>query len=297
MNRSENHKKRLLVVFAHPDDESFGIAGTLARYVVEGVGVHLICATNGDVGSADPEFMRGYSSVAELRLSELRCAQQMLRLAGVTMLGYRDSGVAGSPENEHPDSLVSADLREVAAHITRVIREVQPHVVVTFDPVGGYGHPDHIAIHRATMLAFEQAPDRTSCPEQINEGLEPCQPQKLYYATWDRRWLRFAIRLMPLFGQDPSRMGRNQDIDLRSFAYVDSPVHARINVSRYIEIAERARQCHASQLSGLGIRSKLLARLRSLFSFGSYDLYTRAYPPVGQERVRERDLFAGVVPD
>jgi len=287
-----SNKKRLLAVFAHPDDESFGIAGTLARYAAEGVDVHLICATNGDVGTAEPEFMQGYDSVGEMRLAELRCAAQMLRLAGVITFGYRDSGMAGSPDNAHPDSLASADVEEVAQRITRVIREVRPQVVVTFDPVGGYGHPDHIAVHHATVRAFEQAPDPACCPD-----LRPYQPQKLYFSTFDRRWLRLAVHLMPLFGLDPSRLGRNRDIDFRQFVSFDFPIHARIDTSRYADITERARQCHASQLGGLGPRSNLLLRLRNLRILGSYDAYTRAYPPASNGRLRERDLFAGVMPD
>lgn len=289
----DNSKRRMLVSFAHPDDESFGIAGTIARYVSEGVEVYLICATNGDVGAADPEFMQNYETVADLRLAELRCAAQTLGLTEVITLGYRDSGMKGSPDNSHPDSLEQADLDEVAERITGVIRRVRPHVVVTFDPHGGYGHPDHVKAHQATVCAFAAAPDPTRFPGQIEACLEPHQPQKLYFTTLDRRLLRVIVRLMPLFGVDPAQMGRNGDINLYEITRFDSTIHARITTDDYTHIAEQARQCHASQLGGLGGPRRITERVSRLL-FGSQDTYIRAYPPVNNKPLRETDLFEDV---
>jgi N-acetyl-1-D-myo-inositol-2-amino-2-deoxy-alpha-D-glucopyranoside deacetylase len=94
-------KKILLAVLAHPDDESFGMGGTLALYAARGVEVHLVCATRGEVGEVAPELLNRFESIAELRESELRCAAGNLGLAGVHFLGYRDSGMSGSPDNTH----------------------------------------------------------------------------------------------------------------------------------------------------------------------------------------------------
>ena len=121
-----DHTRRLLYVLAHPDDESFGSAGTIARYVAEGVEVSLICTTNGDVGTVAPEFMKGHDSVTSVRLSELSCAAEVLKLKQVITLGYRDSGMAGSPDNNHPESLHLADTDKVAGQVTKVIRELRP---------------------------------------------------------------------------------------------------------------------------------------------------------------------------
>ena len=106
-------KKKMLVVLAHPDDESFGMGGTLAYYAAQGVDVHLICATRGEVGEVDPEYMKGYESKGELREVELRCAAEKLGIKQVLFLDYRDSGMQGSPENDHPNSLYSQPLEEV----------------------------------------------------------------------------------------------------------------------------------------------------------------------------------------
>ena len=105
-----SEKRTLLAVFAHPDEESFGPGGTLARYAAEGVDVHLVCATNSKVGVVGKEFMAGYCDPADRRIAELRCAASQLGLSGLHLLGYRDSGMAGSPENSHPDCLAQADL-------------------------------------------------------------------------------------------------------------------------------------------------------------------------------------------
>ncbi len=289
-------ERRMLVSMAHPDDESFGMAGTIARYASEGVGVYLICATNGDVGMVEPEFMRGFETIAELRRAELDCAVQTLGLERVYAFGYRDSGMRGSPDNRHPDSLFAADLDEVTRRVTEVIRMVRPQVVVTFDPSGGYGHPDHVRMHQATVRAVDAAADPAQYPEQIEVGLEPYRPQKLYYMTFDRHMLRIVVRLLPLFGVDPARMGRNQDLNMYEFAAVDSPIHARIATSRYAHIADQARRCHASQLGGAGGPRRISEAISRLL-FGTREPFTRAQPPVNGARVRETDLFEGVRPD
>jgi len=150
------HDKRvLLAVLAHPDDESFGMGGTLTLYAQQGVEVHLVCATRGEVGEIAPEYLDGFETIAERREYELRCAASKLGLAGVHFLDYRDSGMPGSVENSHPRALAAAPLEQVAEKIAHHIRKLGPQVVLTFDPIGGYKHPDHIAVHKApTKVVF-----------------------------------------------------------------------------------------------------------------------------------------------
>lgn len=288
-------KKRLLVSFAHPDDESFAMAGTIARYAAEGVDVYLICATNGDVGEAPPDMLAEYGSMAKLRLSELCCAAQTLGLTKVFTFDYRDSGMVDSQDNSHPESLASADMYEVVGRIVRVIREVRPQVVVTFDPIGGYNHPDHVKMHQATVKAFEAAATPNRYPGQLTE-LAPYQPQKLYYHTFPRNLLRIAVKLMPLFGQDPSKLGRNRDIDLRTVAECRLPIHSRVKTTVYHEIRDQAIACHASQQGGRISGPLRVIRWINRILFGEEDLFSRAYPPV-EGRLRERDLFEGVQVD
>ena len=281
--------KKLLVVFAHPDDESFGTGGTLALYARRGVDVSLICATRGEVGEMDPEHLQGFQSIAERRESELRCAAEKLGLKDVFFLNYRDSGMPGSPDNKHKDALVAQPVDQVAGEIVEYMRRLKPQVVVTFDPIGGYRHPDHIAVHHAVNRAFELVND-TSYP---CGDLPPYQPQKLYYHFMPHALLRVMVKAMPLFGQDPRRQGKNKDIDLVSITEVRFPTHARIDYRPVAQIRDEAAFCHVSQ--GGGILSSRLARLRRLV--GSFDNFMRAYPePAPREKV-EKDLFAGVIED
>ncbi|MBE9479005.1 MAG: PIG-L family deacetylase, partial [Chloroflexi bacterium] len=126
--------KRLLAVLAHPDDESFGPGGTLALYAQEGVEVHLICATRGDVGAIPPEMQLNAEETARMRLDELRCAAAQLGLTEVHILGYRDSGMPGSSDNNHPEALAAAPVAEVAVKVADLMRQIHPQVVITHDP-------------------------------------------------------------------------------------------------------------------------------------------------------------------
>ncbi|OGO08244.1 MAG: GlcNAc-PI de-N-acetylase [Chloroflexi bacterium RBG_13_66_10] len=278
-------RHRLLAVLAHPDDETFGIGGTLALYARRGVDVHLICATRGEVGAAPPELLHGFASLAELRESELRCAASLLGLASVTFLDYRDSGMPGSPDNQHPQALAAAPLEEVAARVAHWIRRLRPDVVITFDPQGGYRHPDHIAIQRATQAAFFAAGDPGSDPK----GLAPHQPAKLYYHTFPRGVVRILVFFMRLMGRNPRKWGRNQDIDLVEIASVEFPVHARIDIRPVIEVRAEASACHASQGGQSGGRiTRWISHL-----LGGRETFMRAHPPA-PPGLREHDLFEGL---
>jgi LmbE family N-acetylglucosaminyl deacetylase len=284
-NKDPNSRPTLLAVLAHPDDESFGMGGTLALYARRGVDVHLICATRGEVGDVSEEYLKGFRSVAEKRESELRCAAGILGLTGVYFLDYRDSGMPGSADNHHPRALTAAPLEKVVANLVPYIRRLRPQVVVTFDPIGGYRHPDHIAIHLATVDAFSAAAD----PAYVCD-LPTHQAQKLYFHTFSRRFLRIAVRLMPLFRKDPRRWGRNADIDLASLAVEDFPTHAAIDFREVADLKQQASACHASQ-DGQRITAGLIGLIFRLT--GGKETFMRAYPPPQQGR-EERDLFEGI---
>lgn len=277
-------EKRLLAVLAHPDDESFGMGGTLALYAQQGVEVHLICATRGEVGETPPEFERNDRSIAELRMDELRCAGEILGLEKVHFLEYRDSGMPGSADNLHPRALAAAPLEQVAREVAGYIRKLKPQVVLTFDPFGGYGHPDHIAIQQATERAFRLAGEEADI-----DSLPPYQPQKLYYHTFPNRALRLLVRILPIFGKDPRKWGRNDDIDLVEITKHTYPVHARINFRPVAKLKEQASACHKSQL--MPGSSGLVWSIMRLFS--GPESYMRAQPP-GTAKTCEDDLFAGV---
>ncbi len=279
----------LLAVLAHPDDETFGSGGTLALYAQRGVEVHLVCATRGEAGTVSAEFMQGHKSIGALREHELRCAAQHLGLSGVHFLDYRDSGMGGTPDNEHPNALVNAPMDELVGQITHYIRTLKPQVVLTFDPAGGYGHPDHIAVHRATVEAYHAAGDSARYPE----GPPPHSPQKLYFSTFPRRFLRLLLTFSRIFGGKPQRWGRNQDIDLMEVAENQFPVHVRINYRAVAEAKRKATACHASQLD-MGSSSRgLMAFLLRLSRRGTVETFMQADPPKASGRI-ERDLFTGI---
>jgi LmbE family N-acetylglucosaminyl deacetylase len=294
MSVTPDVRPRMLAVLAHPDDESFGMGGTLAFYADCGAAVSLICATGGEAGDVDEQFLSGYQSKSERREAELQCATEALGLESVFLLGYRDSGMPNTPDNEHPDALVQAPHDTLVAQVVYYIRKLRPHVVLTFDPIGGYRHPDHIAIQKATVDAFYAASDASRYHEDgLPNSLPPYRPQKLYFHTFPRRFLRMAVRLMPLFGKDPRHFGRNGDIDLTSIAVEDFPVHAIVDYLPLEHDKKTAALCHASQGGGSGLMSGLLGWIFRVTGNSGKDTFMRDYPkPVAG--LCERDLFDGV---
>jgi LmbE family N-acetylglucosaminyl deacetylase len=276
--------KTLLAVLAHPDDESFGLGGTLALYSSKGYDVYYVCATRGEVGTVDEEHLKGFKDTAEMRTAELMKAAKALGLKEVFFLGYRDSGMPGTEPNQHPDAQINAPIDEVAGRVVKYIRELKPEVVLTFDPIGGYKHPDHIHIHKATMLAFENADNASFHPQ----AGDPFKPQALYYQVFPKGLLKAAVRLMPLFGKDPTKFGRNGDINIKELADVSFPIHVRLNVQSVSEAKRKASEAHASQ-GGMQMRRGLMGFITRVF--GEKEDYMQAYPPVGDSFKRKVDLF------
>jgi len=278
-------KRTLLSVLAHPDDESFGMGGTLAKYAEEGADVHLICATRGEAGEVDPEFLEGKSSIAHLREMELRCAVDKLGLRDVQLLNYRDSGMSGSVDNKNPEALINAPIDQVAKEIAEYIRQIKPQVILTFDPIGGYRHPDHIFIHQAATKAFYLAGDPA-----FKSSNPPYKPGKLYYHTFPRHFVRINVRLLRLLGKDPSKYGKNKDIDLTQMTGQDFPIHARINYKTVKYKKDAAAACHASQ-GGAGLTRGAIRWLLWLMRTKPEDQFMQAYPDLEQISVK-KDLFS-----
>jgi len=279
--------KTILAVLAHPDDESFGMGGTLAFYARKGYDVYLVCATRGEAGVMDVEHLGNFKTTAEKREAELRCASQTLGIKKVFFLDYRDSGMPGSEDNKHPNAQINHPVEEVAGKVVKYIREIKPDVVLTFDPLGGYRHPDHIHIQQAATLAFEKATDASFHPEAGS----PFQSLALYYHVFPRWFLRVMTRIMPIFGMNPRKWGRNKDIDLKVLADVHFPTHAKINIRSVAEIKQEAGECHASQ-GGIQMRRGLMGFIMKVF--GEHEDFMRAYPPVSGKTKVVKDLFEGI---
>lgn len=269
-------RRVLLGVFAHPDDESFGSGGTLARYAAQGVDVHVIIATDGIAGSVeDGDHIKDHETLAHVRSTELSNAAVALGVTSIWSLPYRDSGMRGTPDNDHPDALIRQPLDHTVQEVLFYMQRLRPQVVVTHDPWGGYGHPDHIRCCAATTAAF-----------YLTEGA-----QKLYYTAFDKRWLKLMVQVMPLWRVDPKAIGRNKDINLVEIASWHTPIHATLDIDAYAAAKEAASRAHASQYSGGPAWSKRLPKWLRKRVLGS-ESFTRAFPaPSGQ---LEQDLFDGV---
>jgi mycothiol S-conjugate amidase len=277
----------LLAVLAHPDDESFGIGGTLARYADEGVDVHIAIATDGVAGSVAAGYEHTLQALADVRRRELEAAVTILG-GQLHMLGYRDSGYIGDPANNHPEAFINCDEQEAIGRVVALIRRYRPQVIITHDETGGYFHPDHIHCWRITTAAFHAARD----PTQFSTiGPKAHIPQRLYYTGFSNRAVKLFTFLMRLRGEDPKRAGRNKDIDFTRIGIEPRRLHARIDYQPYWEIKKAAGAQHRSQGGGMS-RSRLLPESIQR-RWMAKETFIQAYPPV-PDGYREGDLFAGL---
>jgi LmbE family N-acetylglucosaminyl deacetylase len=233
--------------------------------------------------------MNGNVTMAEMRVAELHCAARVLGLSAVHLLDYRDSGMANTPDNTHPQALAAQPVNKVADEISHYIRLLKPQVVMTFDPIGGYHHPDHIAIHRATVAAFHATTGELGAAQK--GGRPVWRPAKLYFHLMPHGFLRMAVKLLPLLGKDPRKFGSNKDIDLTVIAESRFPIHAKIDTHDYVHLQAEASACHASQ-GGREMSSGFQAWLSRIFR--REDLYMRDYPVPYPGEPIEKDLFQGL---
>lgn len=279
--------KKILVILAHPDDETFGMGGTLGKYAALGAEIEYVCVTRGEAGEVSPQFLEGYGSAGARREQELLDAAAVLGISQVHFLGYRDSGMPGSEANAHSNALTNQPVETVAAKLVEHIRRFRPDIILTHDPVGGYHHQDHIHVHLAALKAWDFAAN----PAFSESDLPPFQPEFLYYSIFPRNFVRFATSLLRFFGQDPSKFGRNGDIDLQSLA--DDPVyppHVTVGYRRYKDVKARAVSCHASQLE-FGAQSGPIVRVIRGSILPAQDKFMQARPPL-DPKTRKKDLFA-----
>ena len=178
------HRPTLMTVHAHPDDETIGTGGAMAKAVDAGHRVVLVTCTRGELGEivvAAMDTPDNHRRLGEIRAGELERAMGVLGVTEWENLGYRDSGMMGTHGNHDPRSFWQADLDEAARRLTWLVRRYQPDVMTTYNDFGGYGHPDHIRTHDVAVRAFARSGDPAWYPEQLEEqGLTPWTPSKLY---------------------------------------------------------------------------------------------------------------------
>ena len=235
----------LLTVHAHPDDESVSMGATLARYSHEGVRTVLVTCTGGEVGpmlDPDRNAAAAMPRLAEMRRDELACAVKTLGIHQVTVLGYRDWGMVGTPDNTDPRCFLQADFGEATRRLVEIVRREKPQVLVTYNENGGYGHPDHIMAHRITVAAFEQAGDPACYPEL---DLAPWQPSKLYYTAWARRMARRAVALAAELNLPNPFEGR----DVETAGTPDDLITTEIEIAEWLDHKRAAWRCYRTQIT------------------------------------------------
>lgn len=294
--------RRLLLVHAHPDDETIGTGVTMAKYAAEGAHVTLVTCTLGEEGEIlvpDLEHLAAdqTDALGEHRIGELADAMSILGVSDHRFLGgpgrFRDSGMMGVESNERDDCLWRADLLEAATELVAVIRETRPQVVVTYDDFGGYGHPDHIQAHRIThyALALAESPS-------FRTDLGPAwSVSKVYWTAFPRSVIRSGIQALQESGSDSEFAAMDPD-DI-PFACDDELITTSIEGNEFVDAKMAALAAHRTQVTVDGGFFALSNNMGSQVWATEYFRLVRGAVGSGQTDTehsagREDDLFAGI---
>ncbi|HEY8756252.1 MAG TPA: N-acetyl-1-D-myo-inositol-2-amino-2-deoxy-alpha-D-glucopyranoside deacetylase [Candidatus Dormibacteraeota bacterium] len=279
---------RLMSVHAHADDESITMGGLLATCHDRGIRTANVCCTDGKLATIVAEDMPEETTrphLAEIRRDELRAACAILGVDEVHFLDYGDSGMWGADTNQLPDAFWKADIDEAVGRVVALIRRFRPHVVVTYDGIGGYGHPDHIQTHRVTLLAVEASHMRTLYPE----AGEPWRVQKLYYTSIPLSFLRRAADVAKAAGMPPP-FGVENPEDL-PFVTPDEWITTTVDIRAAVHRKRQALVAHHSQIAPdwpmLAISEEVTIEH---FATEAYQLVISRVPI----SLPETDLFAGI---
>lgn len=272
--------RKILAFFAHPDDEAFGVGGTLAHYADQGHTVKLVCATGGESG-VNRLDENDLDNLGEVRMEELRRACQVLGIEPPVFLGYRDSGMAGTETNNDPRCLFAADLGEVAGKIKAIIEEEQPDVVITFERHGWYGHPDHVRIYEAVRKAME---------EYGEDG-----PQ-LFMAAFPAEAARYSAWLLEQAGEEVP--GRYRDAERMRYGLYMIPIVVDTSALAARKIA--ALNEHRTQMGSDGVESRWGKELLAVRTDREYFIpaaHHDALPELVLPFKRQGGLFGEPPPD
>ena len=282
--------KRLLLVHAHPDDETINNGVTMAKYAADGIDVTLVTCTRGEEGEVLVDSLLNLASskddkLGEHREVELKDAMYELGIKDFRFLGspskkWRDSGMMGMPQNDRKDVFWQADLDEAAKELVKIILEIKPQVLITYDEFGGYGHPDHIKAHQVAMRAAEIA------------SQQGWQVSKIYWNTMPRSVIQMGIDKMKEVG---SEFFGAENADDLPFAKPDELVTSVVKAPEYVPQKLAAMKAHATQISVDGPFFALSNNLGlSVWGDEYYTLVKGEISGPFDENGRELDLFAGV---
>ena len=261
------------------------MSGAFLQYSTSGAETGLIVATRGEVGEIANPALATPETLGPVREGEMRAAADVLGLDHLWFLDYRDSGMAGTPENEDPRAFAQANPAEVVGKLVAIIRQFRPQVIVTFDETGGYGHPDHIAIYRHTTSAFHAAADAIQYPE-----LGPAHAaSKLYYTSFPRSAIRAMAEWIKSQDAGESSFG---NLDPETLGLPDELVSVKFDVERWHERKDRSWAMHRTQANSGGAFAHIPEELQR--KWRNYEYYQLAASRVGPDIEGENDLFARV---
>ncbi len=303
---TETPDRRLLLVHAHPDDESIQNGATMARYVDEGCGVTLITCTAGEMGeilvpewehlAADKDDQLG-----EHRKDELAEAMKIIGVTDHRFLGgfgaYRDSGMkwhedghAIPADDIHENAFWHVDLTEAANEVAKVIRETKPQVLVTYDEFGNYGHPDHIQAHRVAMYGAQLA----AVPSYRLDLGEPWDVPKIYWCAMSESRLRDSLRSIRATGDTTTFEGMDPDGDMGPFTTPDEQLSSVVDGTEFMERKVAAMKAHRSQIAPDGPFFALSGSVGTSFWSNEYFRIVKGAPVQDGPDGLETDLFAGL---
>lgn len=302
-----NNQLTLMAVHAHPDDEATSGGASLVRYQAEGVQTILVTCTDGAEGEIhdpdlDPEEAK--PRLPQIRAEELARAVKVMNVSHAFNLGYRDSGMVGTPPNEDPASFHQAELGEAVGRLVKLVRQYRPQVLFTYNSFGGYGHPDHIKAHKITVAAFDDAANLRRYPEA--EFGPAWQPSKLYTTAWSRTSWTAMWKAVREAGEEwpfgPPRREEPQEQDQvqpkppvqeepPEWGSPDNEITTIIDVSDYQQVARAALMEHRTQINPDSPFMKIQKKYGHLASRNDHFILFKSTIPAQRP---EYDLFAGL---
>jgi LmbE family N-acetylglucosaminyl deacetylase len=275
----------ILACYAHPDDEQ-GITGSLAWYAEQGVRTGLICATRGELGEIADPALATPENLGQVREQEMRGAAAAAKIQRLWFLDYRDSGMRGTEGNNDPRAFMNVEEVEALGKVVRIIREFKPTVIITFDPTGGYGHPDHIRINQLTTKAFRVAGDASQYPE----AGPAWKAQRLFYASIPRSRIRQLAKVAEEAGMTSNFTGMN----IEELGLPDEKITNQIAVQAYVDLKRKSLGNHKTQLNPNSPFARLPDEITTLWRSTEYFMLADGMPVDTADPGAMRDLFAGL---
>jgi len=277
----------ILASYAHPDDEQ-GVTGALAWYAEQGVRTGLICATRGELGEiaeADPPLAT-VETLGQVREQEMRRAAAIAKIQRLWFLDYRDSGMRGTEGNNDARAFMNVDENEALEKVVRIIREFKPTVIVTFDPSGGYGHPDHMRINQLTTQAFRVANES----RQFSEAGPAWEAKRLFYSSIPRS----MIRQLAQFAEQAGLASNFTGMDPEKLGLPDEMITNRVDVRKYMGLKRESLSQHRTQLNPNSPFAKLPEEITAQWRGTEYFALVAGVPVDTADQAASSDLFSGL---